>query len=310
MRTINRNTAAEELQFINDELEKIFDSDISQLVGACRKDSEIVELRLSIANQLLKNYGGEDAMWLSDQFFTEDEGRNPVMNNGKGNPLLDCEERQKMDDKEMELCAFYLDLAGLCHDLVNHHLFALNQLKANLQQDENDEWFFDFQMNNAAFVKWIQKTPYRYIAAHVAHIMVTKNQQVIASFDPVIDQFIKTNIDPSYQLMLSDDISPDDYVTVVMDVMNKWLKHDEEADRLSLTDEELVLHDLLFGKLRSACFCDNYVDAARELITLRRSDPSATIDGIETMVSAMQDKYELRLTTAAKTGAVEFLMTL
>ena len=55
------------------------------------------------------------AMWLSDEFWTADEGRKPIH---EENPLLSLKEKQTLTDREMGRLRLILEVAGLCHDLV------------------------------------------------------------------------------------------------------------------------------------------------------------------------------------------------
>ena len=53
------------------------------------------------------------AMWLSDEFWTADEGRKPMY---EENPLLSLKEQQTLTDREMGRLRLILEVAGLCHD--------------------------------------------------------------------------------------------------------------------------------------------------------------------------------------------------
>ena len=64
------------------------------------------------------------AVYLSDMFWTADEGRNPIH---EDNPLLSLVEQQSLTEEEMSRLRLILEIAGLCHDLSLHFMFDLKE---------------------------------------------------------------------------------------------------------------------------------------------------------------------------------------
>ena len=64
------------------------------------------------------------AIWLSDRFWTAEEGRKIYEKDP--NPLLLLKEQQTLEDDEMARLRLILEVAGLCHDLSLHYTFNLD----------------------------------------------------------------------------------------------------------------------------------------------------------------------------------------
>lgn len=98
-----------------------------------------------------------------DIFYTTEEGRMQK----DYNPCLDPKAREEMTEEQRSLCKFYLDVAGLCHDL--WCLYEFDPIEIGVRTD--DEEFF---VSNEALVKWMKATPYYNIALRMALIMRKK----------------------------------------------------------------------------------------------------------------------------------------
>ena len=116
---------------------------------------------LAQAERLLTTEHGSSplAMWLSDEFWTADEGRKPMF---EDNPLLSLKEQQTLTDKEMARLRMILEIAGLCHDLSLHFLFDLKEAFGI----KNIFW-----VSNKQLVEWLSTTEYERIAMHTAYTL-------------------------------------------------------------------------------------------------------------------------------------------
>ena len=117
---------------------------------------------LSQVERLLteKQGGVSMAIWLSDTFWTADEGRvlpkTPT-------PLLSLKEQQTLTDEEMSRLRLILEVAGLCHDVSLHFTFDLKEA-FGIRKD-------DFWVSNKQLVEWLTTTEYEQIAMHTAYTM-------------------------------------------------------------------------------------------------------------------------------------------
>lgn len=100
------------------------------------------------------------AIWLSDRFWTAEEGRKIYEKDP--NPLLLLKEQQTLEDDEMARLRLILEVAGLCHDLSLHYTFNLDDAFGV----ENNFW-----ASNKQLVEWLTTTEYENIAMHTAYIM-------------------------------------------------------------------------------------------------------------------------------------------
>ena len=142
-------TAKERLARIEDDFFRGVDlKGASQLEGDERRDFVLTQ-----AERLLTEEHGASplAMWLSDMFWTADEGR---MLLEKPNPLTSLQEQQTLTDEEMARLRLILDVAGLCHDLSLHFTFDLKETFGV----KNDFW-----VSNKQLVEWLTTTAYERI---------------------------------------------------------------------------------------------------------------------------------------------------
>ena len=114
-------------------------SEVSNLEGDERRN-----FRLSQLERLLTEKHGSSplAIWLSDMFWTADEGRKLPE---KPNPLMSLQEQQALTDEEMACLRLILEVAGLCHDLSLHFTFDLKEAFGV----KNDFW-----VSNKQLVEW------------------------------------------------------------------------------------------------------------------------------------------------------------
>lgn len=109
------------------------------------------------------------AMWLSDWFWTADEGRYLMY---KDDPLMTPQGLQTLTDKERGQLELIKEIAGLCHDLSLHFRFDLKEAFGFRSR----RWW----VSNKRLVEWLSATPYEHIAMHVAYIMKKRAINVYA----------------------------------------------------------------------------------------------------------------------------------
>ena len=164
-----RKTAREMLAWI----EKKFFKGAGLAKASLLKGDERGAYKLAQVERLLTDRYGNPlmALYLSDQFWTADEGRVPmpwehtvaIPEPGyRTNPLLSLEGQQTLTEKEMGRLRLILEIAGLCHDLGLHFTFDLKEAFGV----KNDWW-----VSNKQLVEWLTTTTYEQIAMHTAYIM-------------------------------------------------------------------------------------------------------------------------------------------
>ena len=143
-------TARQELAYIERRLFKG-----ASLGKASRlKGEERRNYRLAQVERLLTEKSGSVslAMWLSDMFWTADEGRKPMY---EDDPLLSLKEQQTLTDKEMARLRLILEIAGLCHDLSLHFTFDLED--AFGIKNNHPLGYSDFSVSNKQLVEWLSR---------------------------------------------------------------------------------------------------------------------------------------------------------
>ena len=162
---VQTRTARQELAYIERRLFKGAGLDkASRLEGEERR-----AYRLAQVERLLTEKHGSSplAMYLSDMFWTADEGR--VLYDENPSPLLSLTEQQTLTDREMRLLRLILEIAGLCHDLSLHFTFDLDEaigIKCKTFLGYSDFW-----VSNKQLVEWLNTTEYEQIAMHTAYTM-------------------------------------------------------------------------------------------------------------------------------------------
>ena len=181
------------------------------------------------------------AMWLSDMFWTADEGRKPMSN---PNPLLFQTERQTLADAEMKRLRLILTVAGLCHDVCLHFTF---DLKETLGIRNKDFW-----VSNKRLVGWLTTTPYERIAMHTAYIMKKFAIGVYAygHYQPAQDALAEL-FSSEYSKLVREpdvtDIPPRGYVQVIIDELQRIERHWQRGRKLKLKPDLVMLHDEIYG---------------------------------------------------------------
>ena len=197
---------------------------------------------LAQAERLLTTEHGSSplAMWLSDEFWTADEGRKPMF---EDNPLLSLKEQQTLTDKEMARLRMILEIAGLCHDLSLHFLFDLKEAFGI----KNIFW-----VSNKQLVKWLSTTEYERIAMHTAYTLRKHaiDVYVYGHYQPAQDAMAEL-FSSEYGELVRDPqrtkIPPRDYVKTIVDAILQIERHWQRGRRLKLRPDLVMLHDEIYG---------------------------------------------------------------
>ena len=216
--------------------------------------------RLSQVERLLtkKNAGALWAMYLSDEFWTADEGRNPMY---EDDPLMTLAGQQTLTDREMSRLRLIIEIAGLCHDLSLHFTF---DLKEAFGIRKNDFW-----VSNKQLVEWLTSTKYEHIAMHTAYIM---KKHAISVYEyghylPAQDELAELYSE-KYQQRLgypnNTEIPPRDYANTIIDSLAQIERHWQRGRRLKLRPDLVMLHDEIYGVVPRQ-FDKGVLQAAQEL---------------------------------------------
>jgi len=198
--------------------------------------------RLAQVERLLTEKNGSVplAMYLSDKFWTADEGRTPMY---EDNPLLSLVEQQTLTDDEMNRLRLILEIAGLCHDLSLHFMFDLEEAFGV----EDDFW-----VSNEDLVEWLTTTDYEHIAMHTAYIMKKNAISVYADrhYQPAQDELAELYSSEYHEVVRQPDnteIPPRAYVRIIIDTLLRIERHWQRGRRLKLNPEVVLLHDEIYG---------------------------------------------------------------
>ena len=215
--------------------------------------------RLSQVERLLTETQGALplAMWLSDEFWTADEGR-VLMN--ESNPLMKLAELQTLTDEEKGRLQLIVEVAGLCHDLSLHFSFDLTE--AFGVKD-------DFWVSNTELVEWLTTTKYERIAMHTAYIL---KKHAIGVYDglhylPAQDALAEQFSTEHRELIRQPDntkMPPRDYVRIILDGLLQIEQHWQQGLQLKLKPDMLILHDEIYGVVPLQ-FDEGVLEAAQAL---------------------------------------------
>ena len=227
----------------------------SQLKGDERR-----VFKLSQVERLLTEKHGMSplAMWLSDMFWTADEGRKQPKN---PNPLMTLTDQQTLTEKEMSRLRLILEIAGLCHDLSLHFTF---DLKEAFGIRKNDFW-----VSNKQLVEWLTTTDYENVAMHTAYIMkkfaigVYEYGHYLPAQDELAELYSEKH---KHRLGYPNntEIPPRDYVSTILDSLLAIERHWKRGMRLKLRPDLVILHDELYGVVPRQ-FDKGVLQAAQEL---------------------------------------------
>ena len=181
------------------------------------------------------------AMWLSDKFWTADEGRVQM---DLVNPLLSQKEQQTLTDEETGRLRLILEVAGLCHDLSLHFKF---DLKEAFGIRKNDFW-----ASNKQLVEWLSTTAYERIAMHTAYTMkkfaigVYELGHYLPAQDELAELF-SLEYDELVRMPDNTKIPSRAYVRIILDALLHIERHWQRGRRLKLRPDLVMLHDEIYG---------------------------------------------------------------
>lgn len=216
--------------------------------------------RLAQVERLLTEKHGSSplAMWLSDEFWTAGEGRNPMYEN---DPLMTLAGQQTLTDREMNRLRLILEIAGLCHDVSLHFTFDLKEAFGIRKND--------FGVSNKPLVEWLTTTEYEQIAMHTAYIMKKHATSKYAEkhYEPAQDELAELFSAEYKELVRQPDstrIPPRGYVKTILEALLQIERHWQQGLRLKLKPDLIMLHDEIYGVVPRQ-FDKGVLAAAREL---------------------------------------------
>ena len=200
--------------------------------------------RLAQVERLLTEKHGSSplAMWLSDEFWTAGEGRNPMYEN---DPLMTLAGQQTLTDREMNRLRLILEIAGLCHDVSLHFTFDLKEAFGFRNGN--------FWVTNRGLVEWLNTMKYESIAMHTAYIMKKHAIGVYeyAHYLPAQDELAELYSGEHHCLVgrpEDTEIPPRDYVQIILDALLSIERHwHRGVSRLKLSPDLVMLHDEIYG---------------------------------------------------------------
>ena len=235
-------------------IEKKFFKGAGLAKASLLKGDERRAYRLAQVDRLLTDRYGNPlmALYLSDQFWTADEGRvpmpwehtTPIPKPGyRTNPLLSLEGQQTLTEKEMGRLRLILEIAGLCHDLGLHFTFDLKEAFGV----KNDWW-----VSNKQLVEWLTTTPYEQIAMHTAYIMrkFAIGVYEYGHYQPAQDAMAELFSSEYHELVREPnhtEMPPRAYVKTIIDELLRIERHWQRGRRLKLRPDLIILHDEIYG---------------------------------------------------------------
>ena len=190
---------------------------------------------------LVKTHGAVPlAMYLSDMFWTADEGREPMY---EDDPLMTSQGLQTLTDKERSRLELIKEVAGLCHDLSLHFEFDLETAFSV----KDDYW-----VSNEDLVEWLTTTPYERIARRTAYIMRKHAIDVYVGmhYQPAQDAMAELFSMEYAELVRDPDstkMPPHGYVKTIIDALLQIERHWQRGRRLKLRPDVVMLHDEIYG---------------------------------------------------------------
>ena len=181
------------------------------------------------------------AMYLSDMFWTADEGRKLIT---EPHPLLSIEGQQTLTDEEMKRLRLIIEIAGLCHDLTLHFTFNLKEAFGIKNQR--------FWVSNKRLVEWLTTTEYEQIAMHTAYTMkkVAINAYAYGHYQPAQDELAELYSMEHHELVrepYNTNMPPRDYVKIILDAILRIERHWKRGMRLKFRPNLVMLHDEIYG---------------------------------------------------------------
>ena len=247
-------TASEVLELI----EKSLFKDVDLMTASLLKGDERKALILSQVDRLLIDKNGDTlmAMWLSDMFWTADNGR--YIN--EQSPLMTKEGLQTLTKEQKSKLKLIQSIAGLCHDLSLHFMFDLKEAFGIRN---------NFQVSNKQLIEWLTTTEYEQIAMHTAY---TLKKYAIEEYEgecyqPAQDGLAELFSREYCELIRTPNntkIPSRAYVKTILDEMLRIERHWLQGRRRKLNPEVIKIHDEMYGFVPLR-FSSNVQKAAQEL---------------------------------------------
>lgn len=213
-------------------------------------EAEQEQFLLEQVNRLLqeaektKSSQENKALWFGNLFWTiiDDER----CKKQEYNAFFDTDEREKMNDDEKMLCAFYITMSGLCFDLCHHLSFDPLVLGTNA----SDEFFID----NEPLVQWMKTTPYIYIATHIALTMKKQAKMLMISsgYKMAEDYLASLKAKTAKEL-----------TNVIINALQAIDTHLAEGTANGMTMDQVFMHDEIYGSFAHE-FDDSIVSAIKK----------------------------------------------
>lgn len=221
------------------------------LVEACSLEGEERRAyRLAQVERLLAVKHGYSplAMYLSDMFWTADEGRNLIK---EPHPLLSVKGQQTLTEDEMNCLRLIIEIAGLCHDLTLHFTFDLQE--AFGIKNRHPYGYDDFFVSNKRLVEWLTTTEYEQIAMHTAYIMKKEaiNTYAYGHYQPAQDELAELYSMEYHEPVrepYNTNMPPRTYVKTILDTLLRIERHWRRGVfQLKLRPDLVMLHDEIYG---------------------------------------------------------------
>lgn len=189
---------------------------------------ERLELRLSYVNRLLgEDVNGDNAAqmfglnfwYFDDSWDPHDKSEhNPWLNNDKnsimyGHPLDISELQKDLGNNGAIIADWIMCTARLCHDLGNCYTFDLRTIIP--LYNATGDWAIKNTLCNVHFIKFVNSSPYRRIAAYILRIALNYNHKTYRFKGKAFDEIFLSHIS-LWQELRGRKISYDDYTTEIM----------------------------------------------------------------------------------------------
>ena len=188
------------------------------------------------------------AIYLSDDFWTADEGRKPMYEDA---PLLSIAGQQTLTENEMKRLRLIVEIAGLCHDLTLHFTFDLQE--AFGIKNCHPYGYDDFFVTNRRLVEWLTTTEYEQIAMHTAYTMKKEaiNTYAYGHYQPAQDELAELYSMEYHEPVrepYNTNMPPRTYVKTILDTLLRIERHWRRGVfQLKLRPDLVMLHDEIYG---------------------------------------------------------------
>lgn len=221
------------------------------------------------------------AAFLKEQFWSK--------NSQEFNPLLNHEIREQMNDDERLLCAFYVNLSGLCKNLLDSEEFEPLTLGINAPAE--------FYVDNEPLVDFMLNAGCDNTAAYMAQTMRSNAMRLMgeAGYLPAKD-FLEVMRNDEYEDVFTTvskcRVPRSDYTLTVVQSLRAIDQHLEDGDQMGLDQNEIFMHDNLLGQF-SLKFEPKIIPAVQKLCTWIESNKFSAnyLDRFEELAQGMITRF-------------------